>query len=94
MNPTYSAENERILTNIESKINIPEVLLYPNPVTGMLNIRIDDDLNHEIMMFNITGQLLLTWNIWNSTSIDVSHLSPGVYFLNFDRLITKKIVKR
>lgn len=78
----------------------PEKLLeslriYPNPAFDFINIEMLNS-NFRDYSFNITdlsGKLLLKTK--NSKEIDISKLSPGIYFGTMkveDRKLTKKII--
>ena len=59
--------------------------LFPNPVTqDILHIKSENTIN-SIWINNISGQLLLSKKCGtNTTEINVSSLSPGVYILSFE----------
>ena len=75
----------------ESMINI-----YPNPVSDVLTIKLENNLSCEYMLFDITGNLLETSFIENqNTTIDVSNINPGVYLLQIkDNQSTQQIIKK
>ncbi len=63
----------------------PGILLYPNPVSDILNIDLKGNKIKEIKIFNLTG-VLMTSPILNEVNpfnpyIDASCLPPGVYFI-------------
>jgi len=75
--------------------NLSDVLIYPNPVSDVLNVSSLSTTIKSIEIFNQLGQLVLGNS--NQESIDISRLSQGVYFCkikgengNFGR---KRIVK-
>ncbi len=63
------------------------VSTYPNPITDYLTLQIDvnEDHNIELMsyfLYDNYGKLLRNERITGSqTSIDMSNLSPGIYFV-------------
>jgi hypothetical protein len=67
---------------ITGKPEIPadtdDIILYPNPVSGMLTIQSEKNLIRQISIFDISGRLLIQEN-GNRNNIDVSQLSPGIY---------------
>jgi PKD repeat protein len=69
--------------NNEVALNVPflqreHLTLYPNPSNGVVTISgIRPD---KIAILNMQGQLMTTY-INGSTTLDISSLSPGVYFL-------------
>lgn len=59
--------------------------LYPNPAKNTLNIHAKDAVVHSINIYNILGQLVLAIpNAENLSSIDVSDLKPGNYFIKIN----------
>lgn len=76
----------------------PEMLVYPNPTNGQIVI----DLKHSspnqpiqnIRLFNLNGALLLE-HIELGSTIDVSHLPKGIYWVSAQlegELLTEKLV--
>lgn len=62
--------------------------VYPNPAANTLNIKMTDGINvKSIAIYNALGQLLLSVPNVQSTSIDISDLTVGNYFIkvNSDR---------
>ena len=67
---------------------------YPNPVTDILILKVETmvwrDLSFQI--YNIEGRIFLSDKLLiTETNIDMSHLAPGVYFLQVD--MDKEAVK-
>jgi len=57
------------------------VQFYPNPTTGQVTIKSDSDLLlTDLKIYDITGRMVEQIKL-TSSSIDVSHLSNGVYIL-------------
>ena len=63
--------------------------VYPNPTTGQLTIECRDVINHvsTVEIYNVVGQNVgagfnpAPTNAKNGITIDISHLSAGMYFL-------------
>ena len=75
--------------------------IYPNPVVNELKIKNAELKIKSIEIFDVVGQLIFnaqpqTSNRKPQTSIDVSSLSPGLYFCKVtgegNRTVTKKII--
>jgi hypothetical protein len=80
------------LTTVKN-ICLEEIDIFPNPTTDIINIT---GLSHpaEVRLFSIQGQLLKTVHQVEST-IDVSDLPTGVYFVNLTtgmESVVRKIV--
>ena len=68
--------------SINCNKNSPEILIYPNPNTGIFTIK-GADFNSEIVITNTLGEkVLVTKSNSNTTEIDLSFLSKGIYFVN------------
>ena len=81
--------------------------VYPNPTTGMVNVRLDENGATwnvaEIQMFDVYGRLLNTVETCHgaslqTTQIDLSSYAPGIYLIKLvgdGRVIgVRKVVKR
>ncbi len=70
------------------------VLIYPNPSTGILNIK--TKTNIDIDVFDITGKLIHSaFNVKDGDQINLSNLSSGLYLVKmFDEVseTTQKII--
>ncbi|WP_303318999.1 T9SS type A sorting domain-containing protein [Flavivirga abyssicola] len=81
---TLSLENEAITTS--------EIVVYPNPVFNQLNVSLRNDVELEsIVLYNVLGKEVKTSN---TTTIDVSYLSSGLYLAKINTTngsITKKV---
>lgn len=58
-----------------------DLVVYPNPTTGTINISGNflKDKNYEIIVRNVLGETIMTGS--NSPAIDFSAFSRGIYFL-------------
>ncbi len=77
-------------TSIES-VNAQTASIYPNPVKDKLIIR--NIADSDISIYSITGVLVARYSQFDGESIDVSNLTPGVYFVNTNST-TLKFVKQ
>jgi lamin tail-like protein/type IX secretion system substrate protein len=94
MTPTYAAENINTLDIHENESFIPEVWIYPNPAKNIVNISINDNEEHLLSIYNISGQLINQEYVVGKKTIDISYLNPGFYLLNVDGTISKKLIKQ
>ena len=70
-----------------------ELVLYPNPVNGVLHINSKSNYS-SIEILKVNGQLVATFT--KQETYNVSELSSGVYFLRVfadDGVTAKKFVK-
>jgi len=74
---------------------MPEITVYPNPTTGELIIENGELIIENVEVFDIYGKKQFsTFNF--QFSIDISHLSAGVYFVKIyteKGVVVKKVVK-
>lgn len=79
------------------KIDVEGFGIYPNPVKDILFLNIPNDLSVEqVKVMNLQGNIVASYNVGNTTKINVSDLSTGVYILEViaDKgIITRKIIK-
>lgn len=68
--------------------------VYPNPTSGLLNIAMMDDQSvRKVTITNLLGQNILTSE---NTTIDISSLTKGTYYLKVETesgIVTQKIIK-
>lgn len=75
-----------------------DVMLYPNPTTGILNIKTSDSIEYEIQEFsvyNMLGQMVYN-NSDDKTIIDTRSFPNGIYNLQIKTskgLINKKFIR-
>jgi len=74
----YTLSNDDIVSLDE------EVLIYPNPTNNNLNIEVPNRIDNQIVIYDATGKVAESFTNNNLVfSKDVSHLSNGVYYINF-----------
>ena len=74
--------------------------MYPNPGKDIVNLKFKQPQSNLITVnaYNIQGKLVLSSNLQllnNSSKLDVSELTTGLYFLKIldgERSITKKLM--
>lgn len=93
------------LTTVVENLSVEEtelqslVKIYPNPTNDYVFIESNDTLE-SIAIYDIHGrqiQILVLTGTTNSSKIDLSYLSKGVYFLNMKTKVgeqTSKIIKK
>ena len=70
-----------------------ELQVYPNPTNGQLTINNEQLTIHSIEIYNTVGQLLLSFESLPSleTTVNISHLTNGIYFLKINNKVVKVI---
>ncbi|MBT8255114.1 MAG: choice-of-anchor B family protein, partial [Bacteroidia bacterium] len=72
------------------------LVIFPNPSYGTITITSDSQNLKSISISDISGKLILAFSEVNSNSetLDISAFSKGIYFVNINNTITKKIIKQ
>lgn len=71
-------------------------VVYPNPTSDILFLKSNDMEIQKVSIFDINGRLVLSMNDNTIQAVDVSKLSPGMYFIQMrssTRLHTHKFIK-
>ena len=85
--------NSVLSTNELSNI-IPSIRVFPNPTTSKWTIESSRVIN-TLTLFNLLGQKVLEQTANNTkVSIDASNLKTGVYMLQINNTIMKRMIKR
>ena len=69
--------------------------VYPNPTNGILNIELTGQQEKELILYNTNGQQVYTNKLNKTSTLDLSNLSNGVYYLqikNEKSVDTKKLI--
>lgn len=95
------ATNHRIrkITNSLSTADYHQnqVLIYPNPVSSIINVDLGDSIASKVILFDMNGRVMQTENIVNSSGIEISNLANGMYLMQITTdkgVVSKKIVKK
>jgi Secretion system C-terminal sorting domain len=74
-----------------------EVSLYPNPTTGTVTLHVNGNFRRQQLRLADTQGRLVNFRLGKSTSnsivIDLSALSPGIYFLQYEHEIMRVLKK-
>lgn len=70
--------------------------IYPNPSSDNINVVSKNENLTQISVADITGKILISLEQLDveKQSINISNLSEGIYFVNINNSITKKIIKK
>lgn len=59
---------------------VKAVSIYPNPTSG--KVQINGAENAQIMVYSVTGELVVSYDNFTSSMIDLSELKEGIYIMN------------
>ncbi len=94
---SVSAQDSKQLPKPQESTTIEGLSLYPNPVlNGKVNIVSKNDLEKEIIVFDILGKKVLQTHL-SSRELNVSDLVPGVYIIKISEenaSATRKLIIR
>ena len=83
--------NNEDITDIDE---IAEINIYPNPAKDYLKIEIQEYIDDNLIITDITGKTLITKAVTsNNIEIDVSSLNSGLYLIKIGGYIGKFIIK-
>ena len=86
-----------LLTGIDEEKENPEINIYPNPFADKINITTRTKDLFEFKLYDVMERIIFHQSFVNSTSINASHLSNGIYMYevrNKNGVIKKgKVVK-
>ncbi|MEO5570223.1 MAG: T9SS type A sorting domain-containing protein [Bacteroidia bacterium] len=86
-----------LCTDIKEENQNSAIIIYPNPITDKLSIRINNKELSEIILYDITSRKLLQQKFTNSVTLNTEQLAKGIYLYevrNKNGVIKKgKVVK-
>ena len=83
--------NNEDITDIDE---IAEINIYPNPTKDFLKIEIQEYIDDNLIITDLTGKTLITKAVTsNNIEIDVSSLNSGLYLIKIGGYIGKFIIK-
>jgi hypothetical protein len=81
-----------------SEIVSSEVLVYPNPTSGIINLDFSEIKVQKLFVSDMTGKTLISKQAINQKElIDLSNYPSGIYFINIitnNKVFTTKLVKK
>jgi len=68
---------------IQHTLNTGQIKLYPNPADNVIHISVNTGQIQKVTIYSLTGQLVLqqTINSLKETSLNISHILPGMYLI-------------
>ncbi|MCK9585182.1 MAG: T9SS type A sorting domain-containing protein [Candidatus Cloacimonetes bacterium] len=92
-NVTYIYPNP-VSVSDETLVPAAEISFYPNPVQASLYLKSQSSAPQQLGLYNLRGQVLQRIIVSKGeTELDLSALSPGVYFLHSKGMKSRRFVK-
>jgi hypothetical protein len=91
------SENNSGIVSVNFKSEGSTISVVPNPFTQSFTIHLGEQANHTVTLTDVSGRVLATQTVVNSSSITMSEmegLSSGVYFITIDSAQRIKVVKQ
>ena len=84
--------NSDITSVSENPNSLSSSSIYPNPASDFVMIETENET--EIKIYSVSGQMVLRQSISEGTStIDVSRLNSGIYFIDVEGVMNKVVVR-
>jgi len=82
----------------EEKFLLPknQLLVYPNPTSGQFTVQLPNETIHTIQLYDLNGRLVYSEKLKVKPyefTLDIAHLSAGMYFLHINNVYNAKISK-
>lgn len=80
----HPSGNDVVLNVEDEQIRMPNIFMYPNPLASgsSLTLKLPDEQNGNVEVFDINGKILLKNTISNSNAVlNTNSLQSGIYFL-------------
>lgn len=74
-----------------------DIKYHPNPVHNFFKVSNIQSNKASLLVYNLQGKMIFSLPVSNNTPIDISQLSPGLYFIKLldgDKMIMDKLIKR
>lgn len=91
-----------MVARIYSDITIYEALadneyvgfnIYPNPTSEFVNITLNNDLTYKAEIVDMNGRVVMMSNVCNGSSLDISTLNAGNYFIVITNGADQKVAR-
>lgn len=93
--PTSEAVKDLPGLDMLTPVDVSQWNVYPNPTDGNLTVSMLTDLqeNGSLSLMNLQGQELMSRTVNESTTLDLSTLSPGIYLLVLEKGGSRQVQK-
>lgn len=78
-NFSVTAPCDSLISSIENITDANYVNVFPNPVTGKFNIKVESSQPSEIIIYDMASRKILQQNFINTVSLNTEQLAKGLY---------------
>lgn len=71
--------NDREISGISAPDSLPTCNIFPNPMGNFIQIRCPGAASAQLMLKDLSGRLLRSWDVSDQQQLDVSELPVGTY---------------
>ena len=95
MPPSFGADNiSSCAIPVTTVTDIGPLQIYPNPATNQLTVETNRQQLQQGALWSARGRRIRSFSITGKTTLDLSGLPPGLYFLSVNGAMAKKVVVR
>jgi len=81
-NCTVTSDCFHVTVTDVSVFEMQGLKIYPNPLTDIFNIELQDYSNATVKIYDMSGKMVLSKDLWQKhTPVDIHNLSRGIYLL-------------
>ena len=78
--------------SIEANTSQIPWVMFPNPSSSFVNVKIEDNEIHEIRVSDLTGKLIYSEKVYRDKTIDTREFPAGVYLVQLDSQTSQKLI--
>lgn len=83
------------ITSTQPIENYPSIKVFPNPTKGILQFENNSRLNFDaVQILTVDGKQVKHWEQISATTLDVSTLAAGIYFVKLSSTTGVKVFKK
>ncbi len=94
----WSYYGGKSVNNQINEMSLNEVEIFPNPFDNTVNIKCNNDFINNFSLIDLYGNYIIINKILNNSSIDLSFLKSGIYFIKIEYMneitLFKKVIKK
>lgn len=81
---------------LEDHLDDEKILVYPNPASDYIIIKLKNNTEEKIEIYNVNGQLIKSTSVSNNQKLNIAKLPNGIYFVNLlnNKSSTIKFIKQ